>query len=132
MDLNFAISMPMPRNAPVSPRPSPSTNRGPKHDCIVAPSAATIQGWRVVGTMIPVTNSNRVAGVYLVGVLLWLAYGVRLSAQAVIWANTTAAILVLIAIVMKALHSSHTAHAQDADAYPAPKRSHPWNAASRN
>ena len=55
-------------------------------------------------------------GVYLVGVLLWLAYGVRLGAQAVIWANTTAAILVLIAIVMKALHSSHTAQIQDASA----------------
>ena len=53
-------------------------------------------------------------GVYLVGVLLWLAYGVRLGAQAVIWANTTAAILVLIAIVMKALHSSRTAQIKDA------------------
>lgn len=55
-------------------------------------------------------------GVYLVGVLLWLAYGVKLGAQAVIWANTTAAILVLIAIVMKALHSSHTAQIHDASA----------------
>jgi 5'-nucleotidase len=55
-------------------------------------------------------------GVYLVGVLLWLAYGVKLAAQAVIWANTTAAILVLIAIVMKALHSSRTAQIKDASA----------------
>jgi 5'(3')-deoxyribonucleotidase/uncharacterized protein with PQ loop repeat len=55
-------------------------------------------------------------GVYLVGVLLWLAYGLKLGAQAVIWANTTAAILVLIAIVMKALHSSHTAQIKDASA----------------
>jgi 5'-nucleotidase len=55
-------------------------------------------------------------GVYLVGVLLWLAYGLKLGAQAVIWANTTAAILVLIAIVMKALHSSRTAQIQDASA----------------
>jgi 5'-nucleotidase len=55
-------------------------------------------------------------GVYLVGVLLWLAYGVKLGAQAVIWANTTAAMLVLIAIVMKALHSSRTAQIKDASA----------------
>lgn len=55
-------------------------------------------------------------GVYLVGVLLWLAYGVKLAAQAVIWANTTAAILVLIAIVMKALHSTRTAQLKDASA----------------
>jgi 5'(3')-deoxyribonucleotidase/uncharacterized protein with PQ loop repeat len=55
-------------------------------------------------------------GVYLVGVLLWLAYGAKLGAQAVIWANTTAAILVLIAIVMKAMHSTHAAQIQDASA----------------
>jgi 5'(3')-deoxyribonucleotidase/uncharacterized protein with PQ loop repeat len=53
-------------------------------------------------------------GVYLVGVLLWLAYGIGLHAQAVIWANTTAAILVLIAIVMKAMHSTREAQARDA------------------
>jgi 5'-nucleotidase len=53
-------------------------------------------------------------GVYLVGVLLWLAFGVKLGAQAVIWANTTAAILVLIAIVMKKLHSSRAAQIKDA------------------
>ncbi len=53
-------------------------------------------------------------GVYLVGVLLWLAYGIELHAQAVIWANTAAAILVLIAIIMKALHSTREAQARDA------------------
>jgi 5'(3')-deoxyribonucleotidase/uncharacterized protein with PQ loop repeat len=53
-------------------------------------------------------------GVYLVGVLLWLAYGLELHAQAVIWANTTAAILVLIAIIMKGLHSTRAARERDA------------------
>jgi 5'-nucleotidase len=53
-------------------------------------------------------------GVYLVGVLLWLAYGLQLHAQAVIWANTTAAILVLTAIVMKALHETRAARVNDA------------------
>jgi 5'(3')-deoxyribonucleotidase/uncharacterized protein with PQ loop repeat len=53
-------------------------------------------------------------GVYLAGVLLWLAYGLGLHAQAVIWANTTAAILVLIAIIMKALHSTRVARERDA------------------
>jgi 5'(3')-deoxyribonucleotidase/uncharacterized protein with PQ loop repeat len=53
-------------------------------------------------------------GVYLVGVLLWLAYGLELHAQAVIWANTAAAILVLIAIIMKAMHSTREAQARDA------------------
>jgi 5'(3')-deoxyribonucleotidase/uncharacterized protein with PQ loop repeat len=53
-------------------------------------------------------------GVYLGGVLLWLAYGLELHAQAVIWANTTAAILVFIAIVMKAMHSTRVARERDA------------------
>jgi 5'-nucleotidase len=53
-------------------------------------------------------------GVYLGGVLLWLAYGLELHAQAVIWANTTAAILVFIAIVMKAMHSTRAARERDA------------------
>jgi 5'(3')-deoxyribonucleotidase len=39
---------------------------------------------------------------YLTGVLLWLAYGIRVHAVAVIWANALAAILVLISIVLKA------------------------------
>ena len=42
--------------------------------------------------------------------------GLQLHAQAVIWANTTAAILVLIAIVMKWRHSSRSAQLADAGA----------------
>jgi 5'-nucleotidase len=38
---------------------------------------------------------------YLAGVLLWLVYGIRIHAVAVIWANSVASILVLISIVMK-------------------------------
>ncbi len=55
-------------------------------------------------------------GVYLLGVLLWLAYGLQLHAPEVIWANSAAAVLVLIAIVMKWLHSSRTARLADAGA----------------
>jgi 5'-nucleotidase len=39
---------------------------------------------------------------YLTGVLLWLVYGIRIHAVAVIWANTAATILVAISIAMKA------------------------------
>jgi len=39
---------------------------------------------------------------YLTGVMLWLAYGIRVHAVAVVWANALAAILVLISIVLKA------------------------------
>jgi 5'(3')-deoxyribonucleotidase/uncharacterized protein with PQ loop repeat len=39
---------------------------------------------------------------YLTGVLLWLAYGVRIHAVAVIWANALATVLVLVSIVLKA------------------------------
>src|SRR5437016_2359910 len=39
--------------------------------------------------------------VYLVGVLLWLAYGLMFHAQAVIWANVVAAILVATALLLK-------------------------------
>ena len=39
---------------------------------------------------------------YLTGVLLWLAYGVRVHAAAVVWANALAALLVLVSIVLKA------------------------------
>jgi 5'-nucleotidase len=38
---------------------------------------------------------------YLTGVMLWLAYGIRVHAVAVIWANALASILVLISIVLK-------------------------------
>ena len=39
---------------------------------------------------------------YLTGVLLWLAYGIRVHALAVIWANALAGLMVLISIVLKA------------------------------
>jgi 5'(3')-deoxyribonucleotidase/uncharacterized protein with PQ loop repeat len=39
---------------------------------------------------------------YLTGVLLWLAYGIRAHAVAVIWANALAGLMVLISIVLKA------------------------------
>jgi 5'(3')-deoxyribonucleotidase/uncharacterized protein with PQ loop repeat len=40
--------------------------------------------------------------VYLFGVLLWLAYGIIFHAPAVIWANVVAAVLVSMALLMKA------------------------------
>lgn len=43
---------------------------------------------------------------YLTGILLWLAYGLLLNAAAVIWANAATALLVLIAIALKATHPS--------------------------
>jgi 5'(3')-deoxyribonucleotidase/uncharacterized protein with PQ loop repeat len=39
---------------------------------------------------------------YLTGVLLWLLYGLRVHAVAVIWANALAGLMVLISIVLKA------------------------------
>jgi MtN3 and saliva related transmembrane protein len=41
---------------------------------------------------------------YLTGILLWLAYGLMLHAAAIIWANAATALLVGIAIVLKASH----------------------------
>jgi len=41
---------------------------------------------------------------YLTGILLWLAYGLMLHAAAVIWANAATALLVAVAIVLKASH----------------------------
>lgn len=38
---------------------------------------------------------------YLVGLLLWLAYGLMIHAQAVIWANIVTASLVIVCLVMK-------------------------------
>ena len=38
---------------------------------------------------------------YLVGVLLWLAYGVLLHAPSVILANTATSLLIVVAIVLK-------------------------------
>jgi 5'(3')-deoxyribonucleotidase/uncharacterized protein with PQ loop repeat len=42
--------------------------------------------------------------IYLSGCLLWLAYGLVLHAQAIIWANSATSTLVTIAIIMKATH----------------------------
>ena len=42
--------------------------------------------------------------VYFVGVSLWLTYGLMLHAAAVIWANAATALLVAVAIVLKATH----------------------------
>jgi MtN3 and saliva related transmembrane protein len=41
---------------------------------------------------------------YLTGILLWLAYGLMLHAAAIIWANAATALLVSIALVLKATH----------------------------
>jgi MtN3 and saliva related transmembrane protein len=41
---------------------------------------------------------------YLTGILLWLAYGLMLHAVAIIWANGATALLVGVAIVLKASH----------------------------
>jgi len=41
---------------------------------------------------------------YLTGILLWLVYGLLLHAAAVIWANAVTALLVAIAVVLKATH----------------------------
>jgi MtN3 and saliva related transmembrane protein len=43
--------------------------------------------------------------VYLTGTLLWLAYGLMIHAGAVIWANSATAILVFLAIALKATWS---------------------------
>jgi MtN3 and saliva related transmembrane protein len=43
---------------------------------------------------------------YLLGLLLWLAYGLLLHAGAVIWANAITSLLVAVAILMKLTGSS--------------------------
>jgi len=45
--------------------------------------------------------------VYLTGILLWLFYGLLIRAAAVIWANAATAILVFVALVLKATHPSN-------------------------
>jgi 5'(3')-deoxyribonucleotidase/uncharacterized protein with PQ loop repeat len=40
--------------------------------------------------------------VYLTGVLLWLIYGIKIHAVAVIWANAVSVVMVLISIILKA------------------------------
>ena len=47
---------------------------------------------------------------YLTGVLLWLVYGIRVHAVAVIWANALATVLVLISIVLKANPPAEATH----------------------
>jgi len=41
---------------------------------------------------------------YLTGILLWLFYGLLLHAAAVIWANAATALLVAVAVILKATH----------------------------
>jgi len=43
--------------------------------------------------------------VYLTGILLWLAYGLIIHAAAVIWANAATAVLVFVALLMKATYA---------------------------
>lgn len=43
--------------------------------------------------------------VYLLGIILWLIYGILLHAGAVIWANAATAVLVAIAMGLKAVKS---------------------------
>src|SRR5580698_7363811 len=40
--------------------------------------------------------------IYLIGVLLWLLYGLLLHAAAVIWANAATSFLVAVALLLKA------------------------------
>ncbi len=49
--------------------------------------------------------------IYLVGVLLWLFYGLLLRAPEIIWANAATAFLVLLAMVLKVTHPAR-GHAQ--------------------
>jgi len=46
--------------------------------------------------------SHAMLAVYLLGILLWLFYGLLLRASAIIFANTATALLVALAIVFKA------------------------------
>ena len=57
--------------------------------------------------------------VYLTGTLLWLTYGLILHAAAVIWANAATAVLVLVAIVLKATWSPKGRPARQARPAPA-------------
>jgi 5'(3')-deoxyribonucleotidase/uncharacterized protein with PQ loop repeat len=41
-------------------------------------------------------------GLYITGILLWLMYGIRMHAPAVIWANVVTAVLVAVTIALKA------------------------------
>ena len=41
---------------------------------------------------------------YLTGIILWLVYGLMIHAAAVIWANAATALLIAVALVLKAAH----------------------------
>ncbi|HTW24711.1 MAG TPA: SemiSWEET family transporter [Candidatus Baltobacteraceae bacterium] len=41
---------------------------------------------------------------YLTGIVLWLVYGLMIHAAAVIWANAATALLIAVALVLKATH----------------------------
>jgi MtN3 and saliva related transmembrane protein len=48
--------------------------------------------------------SYAMLAVYLIGVSLWLVYGLMIHAAAVIWANAITVLLVALAILLKATH----------------------------
>ncbi|HKQ85408.1 MAG TPA: SemiSWEET family transporter [Candidatus Acidoferrales bacterium] len=52
--------------------------------------------------------------IYLIGILLWLMYGLLLHAPEIIWANAATAFLVVLAMMLKATHSARR-DAQKAD-----------------
>lgn len=52
--------------------------------------------------------------IYLVGILLWLFYGLLLRAPEIIWANAATAFLVVLAMLLKAMHPARR-QAQKAD-----------------
>jgi MtN3 and saliva related transmembrane protein len=46
--------------------------------------------------------------IFLTGVLLWLVYGLMLHAAEIIWANGVTAVLVVVALALKAMHIEKT------------------------
>ena len=50
--------------------------------------------------------------IYLIGIVLWLVYGLQVHAAAVIWANAVTAILVFVALVMKMVYKPPVAREQ--------------------
>jgi MtN3 and saliva related transmembrane protein len=46
--------------------------------------------------------------IFLTGVLLWMVYGLMLHATEIIWANGTTAVLVVVALLLKATHTEKT------------------------
>ena len=41
---------------------------------------------------------------YLTGIILWFVYGLMIHAAAVIWANAATALLIAVALILKAAH----------------------------